>query len=113
MQKYFDETMRTPSSVMAYLSNPCVRTILQVRLVWCLIGIRKGKSEVTIETRARKYQLELMGALKVLIAKGRFCDIVGKKKGRTLLCEVRSGSYPHSGAKEMCEDNNQAEVYET
>ena len=68
LQKYFDETMRTPSFVMAYFSNPCVRTDLQVRLVVCLIGIRKREYEATIETKAREQNLELIGALKVLIA---------------------------------------------
>ena len=60
LQKYFDETMRTPSSVTAYMANPCVRTDLQVRLVWCLIGIGKWEYEATIETKAREQQLELM-----------------------------------------------------
>ena len=27
LQRYFDETMRTPSSLMAYIANPGVRTI--------------------------------------------------------------------------------------
>ena len=32
LQKCFDETMRTPSSVMAYIANPCIRTYLQMNL---------------------------------------------------------------------------------
>ena len=52
LQKYFDETMRTPSFVMVYFANPCVRTELQVRLAGCLIGIRKREYEATIETKA-------------------------------------------------------------
>ena len=46
LQKYFDETM-------AYIANPCVRTHLQVRLMWCLIGIRKWEYGATIETKAK------------------------------------------------------------
>ena len=42
LQKYFDKTMHTPSSVLAYMANPCVRTDLHVRLVWCLVRIRNG-----------------------------------------------------------------------
>ena len=38
LQKYFDETMGTPSSVMEYIANPCVRTDLQVKLVCVLLG---------------------------------------------------------------------------
>ena len=84
LQKYFDETMRTPSSVMAYIANPCVRTDLQVRLVCCLIGIRKREYEATIETNAREQQLELMGALKVLIARDD-CAIAWAKR-KDALC---------------------------
>ena len=66
LQKFFDETMRTPSSVMAYpvLAKPCVRAVLQARLVRCLVGIRRREYEATIETKSREKQLELMGALR-------------------------------------------------
>ena len=40
LQKYFHETMRTPSSVTAYIDKPCVRTDLQVILAWSLVRIR-------------------------------------------------------------------------
>ena len=60
LEMYFDETMRTHSPVMAYLANPCVRTVVQVRLVWCLVGIRRREHEATLETRSREKQLELM-----------------------------------------------------
>ena len=36
---------------MAYIANPCVRTNLQVRIVWCFIEIRKREYEADIETR--------------------------------------------------------------
>ena len=69
LQNYFDETMRASLSVMAYIANPCVRTDLQVRLMWCLVGIRRLEYEASIETKAREQQLELMGSLKVLSPK--------------------------------------------
>ena len=53
---------------MTYLAKPCLRTVLQVRLVWCLVEIRRLKHEATIETKFREKQLELMGAFGVLIA---------------------------------------------
>ena len=87
LQKYFDETMRTPSSVMAYTANPCVRTDLQVRLVWCLVGIKKWEYEATIETKAREQQLELMGALKVPIARNDSAIAWAKRKDA--LCFVK------------------------
>ena len=97
LQKYFDETMRTPSSVMAYLANPCVRTVLQVRLLWGLAGIRRREHEATIETKSREKQLELMGALRVLIA---------RDDSAIALCSVKFvvDRIPHSGARRMCKD---------
>ena len=97
LQKYFHETMRTPSSVMAYLANPCVRTVLQVRLLWGLAGIRRREHEATIETRSREKQLELMGALRVLIA---------RDDSAIALCSVKFvvDRIPHSGARRMCKD---------
>ena len=40
LQRYFDETMHAPATVAAYLAHPCTRTDLQVRLAWCLMGIK-------------------------------------------------------------------------
>ena len=102
--------MRTHSSVKAYLANPCVRTVLIFRFVWCLVGIRRREHEATIETRSREKQLELMGALRVLIARDDSA-IPCAKKGRNFLCEVLGGSYPHSGARRMYKDDS-AEVNE-
>ena len=52
--------MNTPSTVTAYLANLCVRTNLQVRLMWCLVGTKRQEYGATIETKARTQQLELM-----------------------------------------------------
>ena len=87
LQKYFDETLRAPSSAMAYMANPCVRTDLQVRFVWCLVGIRKREYEATIGTKAREQQLELMGALTVLIANDNYAIAWAKQKDA--LCLVK------------------------
>ena len=80
LQKYFDDTMRTPLSLMAYIANHCLRTDLQVRLLWCLIGIKKREYEATIETNAREQQLKLMGAFKVLIARDDSAIAWAKRK---------------------------------
>ena len=45
LQRYFDETMHAPATVAAYLAHPCTRTDLQVRMAWCLMGIRKAEYE--------------------------------------------------------------------
>ena len=79
--------MRISSSVMACIANPCVRTDFQVRLVWCLIGIRKWEYNATIETKARWEQLELMRVLKVLIARDN--SAIAWAKWNDALCLVK------------------------
>ena len=54
LQKYFDETMRTPSSVKAYLANPCVRAVLQMKLVRCLVGITKWELKLPLRRKLEK-----------------------------------------------------------
>ena len=54
LPKCFDETMRQPSKMTAYLANPYVSTNLQERLMWCLVGIRRQEYEVTSDTKARE-----------------------------------------------------------
>ena len=69
LQRYFDKTMHAPATVAAYLVYPCARTDLQVRLAWCLMGIRKSEYEANNDSKSKKQELDLMEALRVLISK--------------------------------------------
>ena len=70
LQRYFDETMYAPATVAAYLAYPCARTDLQVRLAWCLMGIKKSEYEAHNDSKSKEEELELMEALRVLISRG-------------------------------------------
>ena len=48
LQKYFDESMHAPVTVAAYLAYPCTRTDLQMRLAWCLMGIKRSEHESNV-----------------------------------------------------------------
>ena len=50
LQRYFNETMHAPAKMAAYLAYPCARSDLQVRLAWCLKGIR-DRSTKPVMTR--------------------------------------------------------------
>ena len=63
LQRYFDETMHAPAMVAAYLAHPCTRTDLQVRLAWCLMGIKKAEYEASNDLKSKEQELELMEAL--------------------------------------------------
>ena len=81
LQIFFGETMHAPATVAAYLAYPCARTDLQVRLTWCLMGIKEAKYEASKE-------LELMEALRVLISRDDSA-IAWAKRTDAALCFVR------------------------
>ena len=69
LQRYFDETMHAPAKVAAYLAYSCARTDLQVRLAWCLIGVKRSEYKAINDSKSKEQQLELMEALPVLISR--------------------------------------------
>ena len=87
LQRYFDETIHAPVTVTAYLAHPCTRTDLQVRLAWCLMGIKKAEYEASNDSKLREQQLELMEALRALISKDDSAIAWAKRKDA--LCFVR------------------------
>ena len=87
LQRYFDETMHAPATVAAYLAHPCTRTDLQVRLAWCLMGIKKAEYEASNDLKSKEQELELMEALRALISKDDSAIAWAKRKDA--LCVVR------------------------
>ena len=72
--------MHAPATVAAYLAYLCTRTDLQVRLAWCLMGIKK-------EHESKEHELELMEALRMLISRDAFAIAWAKRKDA--LCFLR------------------------
>ena len=87
IQRYFDETMHAPATVAAYLAYPCARTDLQVRLAWCLMGIKKSEYEANNDSKSKEQELELIEALRVLIS--RVKSAIAWAKRKYALCFVR------------------------
>ena len=87
LQRYFDETMHAPTKVAAYLSYPCTRTYLQVRLAWCLMGIKKADYEANNDSKSKEQELELNEALRMLLS--RDDSAIDWAKRKDALCFVR------------------------
>ena len=87
LQRYFDETMYAPATVAAYLAYLCTRTDLQVRLVWCFMGIKKAEYEANNDSKPKEQELELMEALQMLIS--RDDPAITWAKHKEALCFVR------------------------
>ena len=82
LQRYFDKTMNAPSTMAAYLANPCIRAELQVPLAWCQKvkydwhGTKRSEYEASNDLRSKEQELELMEDLRVLISRDD-CGSVG------------------------------------
>ena len=87
LQRYLDETMHAPATVAAYLAYPCTRTDLQVRLAWCLMGIKKAEYEANNDSKSKEHEPELMEALRILIS--RDDSAIAWAKCKDALCFVR------------------------
>ena len=87
LQRYFDETMHAPATVAAYLAYPCTRTDLQVRLAWCLMGIKKAEYEANNDSKSKEQELELMEALRTLFS--RDDSAIAWAKRKDALCFLR------------------------
>ena len=55
--KYFEEEMRTAPRIHALIAIPYVRTELQLRIAWCMMGLTRGEydSEERKSQRKRKF----------------------------------------------------------
>ena len=87
LERYFDETMHAAATVAAYLAYPCMRTDLQVRLAWCLMGVKKAEYEANNDLKSKEQELELMEALRVLIS--RDDSAIAWAKRKDALCFTR------------------------
>ena len=46
--------MHAPAKVASYLAYPCARTDLQVRLAWCLMGIKRSENEASNDSKLKE-----------------------------------------------------------
>ena len=79
--------MHAPATVTAYLAYRCTRTDLQVRLAWCLMGIKKVEYEANNASKSKEEELELMEALRMVTS--REDSAIAWAKRKDALCFVR------------------------
>ena len=87
LQRYFDETMHALATVTAYLAYPCISTDLQVRLAWCLMGIKKAEYEANNDSKSKEQELEMIEDLRMLISRDN--SVIAWAKRKDALCFVR------------------------
>ena len=65
--KYFEEEMRTAPRIHALMAVPYVRTELQLRFAWCMMGLTRGEYDSEERKRSKEEKVFLMTNLSDLI----------------------------------------------
>ena len=85
--RYFEEEMRTTPRIHALMAVPYVRTELQLRFAWSLMGLTRGEYDSEERKRSKEEKLFLMTNLRDLITQEG--AVVACAKRRDALCFIR------------------------
>ena len=85
--KYFEEEMRTASRIHALMVVPYVRTELQLRFAWCMMGLTCGEYDSEERKRSKEEKVFLMTNLRDLITQEGAAVACAKR--RDALCFIR------------------------
>ena len=77
--RYFEEEMRTTSRMHALIAVPYVRTELQLRFAWCMIGLTREEYDSEERKRSKEEKVFLMTSIRDLIT----------QEGAAVACEKR------------------------
>ena len=85
--KYFEEEMRTAPRIHAHMAVPYVRTELQLRFAWCMMGLTRGENDSEERKRSKEEKVFLMTNLRDLITQEGAAVACAKR--RDALCFIR------------------------
>ena len=85
--KYFEEEMRTTPRIHALMAVPYVRTELQLRFAWCMMGLTRGEYDSEERKRSKEEKVFLMTNLRDLIIQEGMAVECAKR--RDTLCFIR------------------------
>ena len=85
--RYLEEEMRTTPKIHALIAIPYVRKELQLRFVWCMIGLTRGEFDPEERKRSKGEKVFLMTSVRDLITQEGAA--VACTKRRDTLCFIR------------------------
>ena len=85
--RYFEEEMRTTPKIHALIAVPYVRTELQLRFAWCMIGLTRGEYDSEERKRSTEDTVFLMTSMRDLIMQEGTAAACAKR--RDALCFIR------------------------
>ena len=84
---YFEEEMRTTPKIQALIAVPYVKTELQLRIAWCMIGLTRKEYDSEERKRSKEEKLFLMASMRDLINQEGVAVACAKR--RDALCFIR------------------------
>ena len=87
MLRYFEEEMRSTPKIHALIAIPIVRTELQLRFAWCMIGLTREKYDSEERKRSKGEKVFLMTSVRDLMTQEGAA--VACTKRRDALCFIR------------------------
>ena len=85
--RYFEEEMRTTPSIHALIAIPCVRTELQLKFAWSMIGLTREEYDSEERKRSKEEKVFLMTSIRDLIIQEGMAVACAKR--RDALCFIR------------------------
>ena len=85
--RYFEEEMRSTPRIHALMAVPYVRTELQLRFAWCMMGLTRGEYDSEERKRSKEEKEFMMTNLRDLIIQEGMAVACAKR--RDALCFVR------------------------
>ena len=85
--RYFEEEMRTTPRIYALVAVPYVRTELQLRFAWCMMGLTREEYDSEERKRSKEEEVFLMTNLRDLIVQEGAAVACAKR--RDALCFIR------------------------
>ena len=85
--RYFEKEMRTTPKIHALIAIPYVRTELQLRFAWCMIGLTRREYDSEERKRSKEEMVFLMTSMRDLMTQEG--ETVACAKRRDALCFVR------------------------
>ena len=87
VSRYFEEQMRTAPKIHALMAVPYVRTELQLRFAWCLMGLTHKEYDSEEKKRSKEEKVFLMTNLRDLMTQEGAAIAFAKR--RDALCFIR------------------------
>ena len=87
VSRYFEEEFRTTPKIDALIAVPYVRTELQLRFAWCMIGLTLGEYDSEERKRSKEDKVFLMTSMRDLIIQEGIAVACAKR--RDALCFIR------------------------